>query len=66
MIRQKLGLSAGGLMRCCVQSVDEWVKENPKAIVPAGTQLECRYCRNPMVVDEKGVIHWDRLREEQR
>lgn len=63
MIRQKLGLHQGGLMRCCIQSAQEWVDEDPKADAPAGTQLECRYCRNPMAVDEKGVIHWDRLRE---
>lgn len=46
----------GGLMRCCLASLDEYLKDNPKPDVTH----KCRYCANPMRRDARGVWRWDR------
>ena len=59
MKRRELAVHAGGLYRCCVQSVAEWIDEDPEAPVPEGQQLTCRYEReNPalMIVTGAGVV----------
>lgn len=43
----------GGLFRCCVGSLVEFLDENK-----TDTKHNCRYCKAPMVLREDGW-HWD-------
>lgn len=48
----------GGLMRCCMQTLDEEMR--PKAEMPnEGDKLKCRYCSNRMIFS-KNAWGWDR------
>lgn len=59
MRRDQLKLAPGGLMRCCTQSLDEWIKQSPEAEVYAGEKIACKYeNKDTMEVDEIGVVRW--------
>lgn len=60
MKRRELELHAGGLYRCCEQTIAEWVAEDPEAPVPEGQKITCRHEREgptQMVVTGR-VIRW--------
>ena len=58
--RKDLQLHPGGLYRCCIESFNLWVFENPDAQVAEGEKITCRFEReNPaqMIVSGR-VAHW--------
>lgn len=59
MKRHELTLAPGGLMRCCTDSLHEWITANPDAEVKRGDMIECRHERKKrMVVDERFTVRW--------
>jgi hypothetical protein len=60
MKRRDLKLSLGGLMRCCAQSVVDWVNADPDAEAIDGEVFPCKFeGPNPatMIVD-RDTIRW--------
>ena len=50
----------GGLLRCCIQSLDEQL-EATETQPPIGTVLICVYCHKPTLVRAPdGVWEWNR------
>jgi hypothetical protein len=58
--RRDLEVHAGGLYRCCAQSIVDWVNEDPDAQAVDGEKLTCRYEKeNPaQMIVSGGVIRW--------
>ena len=58
--RAELLLHHGGLMRCCLDSLQEWVREAPQAEAKPGERIECKHEHKPtMIVDKSGAfVRW--------
>jgi hypothetical protein len=41
--RRQLLVDQGGLMRCCIQSIADWITAKPEAEVVEGETLSCRF-----------------------
>lgn len=57
--RRELKVNQGGLMRCCLLSIQEWHDEDPEAEVTEET-LPCKFHSRRTMVIEDGVIRWNR------
>lgn len=54
-------VATGGLMRCCLQSLDDEMRRRQLAgrmLAPDGDELKCQNCRAGMHV-ESGVWEWN-------
>jgi hypothetical protein len=60
MNRKNLGVNHGGLFRCCLQSIAEWVNEDPDAVIFEGTKIRCKYEANKPenIIIKDGVAQW--------
>lgn len=59
-------LAHGGMMRCCVQSVqDHFAGLDENATLEVGTRIMCKWCKDGAVVKEDRVIAklWSEERE---
>lgn len=50
-------VAQGGLMRCCLASLDDAMSGRTKPVQDGETHA-CKYCKNTMIV-RGGVWHWD-------
>ena len=46
----------GGLMRCCILTIEEDAPKNPKE----GDKMRCRYCKSGDIIFKDGAWEWDR------
>lgn len=52
-------VNAGGLMRCCLETLDDYYPDGPKQKALEGQLLPCKYCRSSMVF-RSGWWNWQR------
>jgi hypothetical protein len=60
--REHDGIRVGGLMRCCIESVEDLYPHGPGLVADEGQQLPCKY--NPDDPDHRmifrdGAWEWD-------
>lgn len=55
----------GGLMRCCLQTLNEFYPDGPAKKAQEGQRLHCRFCRTGEMVFRDGAWQWALGREEQ-
>lgn len=56
------GLRAGGLIRCCLKTLDELYPGGPARIAAEGQKLQCRYmpdAPNHRMIFRDGAWEWD-------
>lgn len=56
----------GGLMRCCLATLGDFINEKPDQIIYEGDVLNCRYEKNqtePKMVYHKGAWRWNRAEQ---
>lgn len=55
----------GGLMRCCVATIEKFVEEHPTDEVEEGLVLNCMYekTRNKQIIFKDGAFRWNRDEE---
>lgn len=58
-LREDALVDIGGLYRCCVESINEWIAEAPKASVHPGEKFACRHCGGGLIVTKAGTVRWD-------
>jgi hypothetical protein len=51
----KYEIEHGGLMRCCISSIDNAEKEGKTA-----KSMRCKFCKNPMLKDADNTWRWDK------
>lgn len=53
------GINYGGLFRCCIGSLDDWVVEQgDNADVADGTRVPCRHCGSGVIL-AGATWRWD-------
>ena len=63
------GVAIGGLMRCCIESIKDYIHDHPLDPATDGTTLRCKYAPDDpdhRMVLRAGVWHWDRALEGER
>jgi len=55
-------VNAGGLMRCCLETLDEHYPNGPACIAAEGEVLPCKYCSSSMVF-HLGWWNWQRTKD---
>lgn len=62
MKRSELKLHPGGLYRCCLKTVNDWLNEAPDAEVAEGEKFACRFEPKSMpaaqMIVTAGVVRW--------
>lgn len=55
-------IDIGGLMRCCLDSIDKLAAESPDMMVPEGQRLQCRHTEDPThsIIYRDGAWRWNR------
>ena len=56
-------LNIGGLMRCCIKTLEDWMDAHKDDDVADGTKIKCRWCKNGQMVLEGGIWMWDKQPE---
>ena len=56
MTEYRYKVNPGGLMRCCDQSIDEYMVEHPYD-PEEGTIINCKYCKEPIIF-KSGAWNW--------
>jgi hypothetical protein len=51
-------LAIGGLMRCCLTTLNNYADEHGTDRVAIGEVVECEWCDEKMVLDETGWWRW--------
>lgn len=51
----KTRYSVGGLLRCCIQTLDDW----PEADLERAISISCPMCMSVITRDGEGVWRWD-------
>jgi hypothetical protein len=49
----------GGLMRCCLETLQEYYPNGPEARAAEGDLLRCKYCSSSMIF-RSGSWEWNR------
>lgn len=55
-------INTGGLLRCCISSLSEFINNNPKQVAYAGAIQRCNYGSEPrteMILNEEGTWRWN-------
>jgi hypothetical protein len=52
------GVKIGGLMRCCLETLEGHYPDGPAAKAAEGEVLPCKYCRSSMIFSE-GYWQWN-------
>lgn len=52
------GVKIGGLMRCCLQTLDEHYPNGPEAKAAEGEILSCKWCSSSMIFHD-GYWRWN-------
>lgn len=54
-------VNKGGLMRCCLLTLDEVMQARKEIDIPSsdGQRIVCKYCTAGVMIREDGVWKWD-------
>jgi hypothetical protein len=52
------GVRTGGLMRCCLETLDGYYPDGPAAKASDGDVLSCKHCRSSMIFSD-GSWKWN-------
>jgi hypothetical protein len=52
-------VNAGGLMRCCLETLDDYYPDGPAKKAAESEVLPCEHCASSMIFND-GYWHWAR------